>query len=565
LTTRDGPAHQSTVAIHTDVLVIGSGIAGLSAALECATWADVVVVTKDRLPEGSSRYAQGGIASVWSPEDSFEAHAEDTMAAGAGLCRPDVVDTVVREGPARVRDLIARGVTFDAGANGDQYDLGREGGHSRRRILHALDATGHEIMRVLGDAARAAPRLRVVENHVAIDLLLSRDGNTATCWGAYVLDRAAGRVRRIVARATLLCTGGSGKVYLYTSNPDVATGDGLAMAYRAGASIANMEFFQFHPTCLYHPAAKSFLLTEALRGEGAVLRRPDGERFMPAYHPDAELAPRDVVARAIDSEMKMHGFDSVYLDISHRDEAWVRERFPTVHARCAELGMDLARQPVPVVPAAHYQCGGVLTNVHAETTLPRLYAAGEVACTGLHGANRLASNSLLEALVFAHRAAQRLAVVLAHDTRAAPEIAPWDPGTATDSTESVVVSQDWDEIRRFMWNYVGIVRSDRRLERARQRIRLLQDEIRAYYWNVLPTSDLIELRNIATVAELIIYGARSRRESRGLHTTVDHPLPSDALRHETVLRIGEGGVPEIQPPRAWPSVPAARDPNASPD
>jgi L-aspartate oxidase len=551
LTHHDGRAHQSTVAIQTDVLVIGSGIAGLSAALECARWANVVVVTKDRLPEGSSRYAQGGIASVWSPEDSFEAHAEDTIAAGAGLCRADVVDTVVREGPARVRELIELGVTFDAGANGDQYDLGREGGHSRRRILHALDATGHEIMRVLGDAARASPRLQVVENHVAIDLLLSRDGGTPTCWGAYVLDRHAGEVRRIVARATLLATGGSGKVYLYTSNPDVATGDGLAMAYRAGASIANMEFFQFHPTCLYHPAAKSFLLTEALRGEGALLRRPDGERFMPAYHADAELAPRDVVARAIDSEMKVHGFDCVYLDISHRDAAWVRERFPTVHARCAELGMDLAHEPVPVVPAAHYQCGGVVTNLQAETSLARLYAAGEVACTGLHGANRLASNSLLEALVFAHRAALRLADVLARDTVPLPEVAPWDPGAARDSTETVVVSQDWDEIRRFMWNYVGIMRSDRRLERARQRIRLLQDEIRAYYWNVLPTGDLIELRNIATVAELIIYSARSRRESRGLHTTVDHPERVDTQRHETVLRLGDDGLPELLPPGTW--------------
>jgi L-aspartate oxidase len=473
------------------------------------------------------------------------------VAAGAGLCRTDVVDTVVREGPARVRELIERGVTFDAGTNGDQYDLGREGGHSRRRILHSLDATGHEIMRVLVDAARATPRLQVIENHVAIDLLVSREGADPTCWGAYVLDRAAGTVRRIVARATVLATGGSGKVYLYTSNPDVATGDGLAMAYRAGAAIANMEFFQFHPTCLYHPAAKSFLLTEALRGEGAVLRRPDGKRFMPAHHPAAELAPRDIVARAIDSEMKVHGFDCVYLDISHRDAAWVRERFPTVHARCAEFGIDLARQPVPVVPAAHYQCGGVVTNLDAETSLARLWAAGEVACTGLHGANRLASNSLLEALVFAHRAAERLAEVLGRDAATPPEVARWDPGTATDSTETVVVSQNWDEIRRFMWNYVGIVRSDRRLERARQRIRLLQDEIRAYYWNVLPTGDLIELRNIATVAELIIYSARSRRESRGLHTTVDHPAASEAQRHETVLRIGEGGVPETLPPGTW--------------
>ena len=544
--------HHTAVPTSTGVLIIGSGVAGLSAALHCARFADVLVVTKDRMPEGSSWYAQGGIASVWSTEDSFEAHIEDTVRAGAGLCRRPVVERVVRDGPARVRELIDLGVSFDTRDDGGEaaYDLGREGGHSKRRILHTVDATGHEVMRALETAVRRTPRIRIVENHVAIDLLLDRHADTPECWGVYVLDKTTGTVHRFVAPATLLCTGGSGKVYLYTSNPDVATGDGLAMAYRAGATIGNMEFFQFHPTCLYHPAAKSFLLTEALRGEGAVLRRPNGERFMPAYHPDAELAPRDIVARAIDTEMKTHGFDCVYLDISHRDATWIRERFPTIHARCLDFGLDLGTEPVPVVPAAHYQCGGVMTDIDGRTNVPRLFALGEVACTGLHGANRLASNSLLEALVFAERAARRLAATMTDHTAPPPSLPRWDPGGATSSTESVVVSQDWDEIRRFMWNYVGIVRSDRRLERARLRIRLVQEEIRAYYWNVLPTADLIELRNIATVAELILYSARSRRESRGLHTTADHPEPQPSAQHDTVVRVGARGIPTLLPSTA---------------
>jgi L-aspartate oxidase len=537
----------------TEVLIVGSGIAGLSAALRCARFADVVVVTKDRVPEGSTRYAQGGIASVWSPDDSFDAHIEDTTVAGAGLCRPEAVEVVVREGPDRVRDLIALGAVFDSQTlAGEQvYDLGREGGHSKRRILHALDATGHEVMRALIAAARREPRIRIVENHLAIDLLIERHKTGAHCWGAYVLDRDTGTVHRFCAAVTLLCTGGSGKVYLYTSNPDVATGDGLAMAYRAGAHIANMEFFQFHPTCLYHPQAKSFLLTEALRGEGARLLRPDGGAFMRDYHPDAELAPRDVVARAIDSEMKRHGFDHVWLDISHRPADWIRRRFPTVYEGCLAYGIDITSGPAPVVPAAHYQCGGVATDLHAQTSIPGLFAAGEVACTGLHGANRLASNSLLEAIVFAARCAQAIDSTFASGRAPVPEASPWETGAAVDSTESVVVSQNWDEIRRFMWNYVGIVRSTRRLERARKRIRLLQDEIRAYYWDVLPTADLIELRNIATVAELIIYSALGRHESRGLHTTVDYPASRPDLRTDTVLAVGEDGIPAAQPRGAW--------------
>ena len=538
--------------VEGDLLVIGSGIAGLTCALECARHARVVLVTKDRLPESSSQYAQGGIASVWSPEDSFESHIDDTLAAGAGLCRREVVETVVREGPAGVRRLIALGANFDVRGDPEEreYDLGQEGGHSRRRILHALDATGHEIIRALTEAVRGEPSITVHENALAVDLLVDRDGANPACWGAYVLDRDTRRVHRFLARATFLCSGGAGKVYLYTSNPDVATGDGVAMAYRAGAPVANMEFFQFHPTCLYHPAAKSFLLTEALRGEGAILRRPDGEPFMARYDERAELAPRDVVARAIDNEMKVHGFECVYLDISHRDADWIRRRFPTVYERCLQFGFDLGRQPVPAVPAAHYSCGGVVTDVHGRTAIERLYACGEVACTGLHGANRLASNSLLEALVFGRRAAAHALDALATDRHQPPVIPPWDPGRATDSDESVVVAQNWDEIRRFMWNYVGIVRTDRRLARARERITLLLNEIREYYWDFLLTSDLAELRNIATVAELIITCAASRRESRGLHSTIDHPHIEAAWAHDTVVRRRDGERPALLVQRA---------------
>ena len=531
----------------SDVLVIGSGIAGLTCALECARFGSVTLLTKDRLPESSSSYAQGGIASVWSPTDSFESHAADTLAAGAGLCHPEVVETVVREGPQRVRDLIALGTHFDLRGDPEdrEYDLGQEGGHSQRRILHASDATGREIIRALGEAVRATPGIVVLENHLALDLLIDRTGREPACWGAYVFDKATRRVHRHVARATVLCTGGAGKVYLYTSNPDVATGDGVALGYRAGAPVANMEFFQFHPTCLYHPAAKSFLLTEALRGEGALLLRPDGERFMPRYHPRAELAPRDIVARAIDSEMKVHGFECVYLDISHREPDWIHRRFPTVYERCLQFGFDLSKGPVPVVPAAHYSCGGLVTDLDARTGVARLYAAGEVACTGLHGANRLASNSLLEALVFAHRASAHMKQTLAGDPTRPPAIAPWDPGRAVESEESVVVAQNWDESRRFMWNYVGIVRSDRRLARARNRITLLQEEIRAYYWDFLITSDLVELRNLATVAELIIACASARRESRGLHYTIDHPEPSPGTPRDTVVRREPSGAPHL--------------------
>jgi L-aspartate oxidase len=523
--------------VESDTLVIGGGIAGLCFALKAAARGTVTVLTKDRLPESNTAYAQGGIASVWSPQDSFDAHVEDTLDAGAGLCHRDVVELVVREGPDRIRELIALGTSFSTRADQEdrEYDLGREGGHSHRRILHASDATGREIVRALIAAVRREPRIQVMENHIAIDLVLDGSPEPA-CWGAYVLDRASDEVKTFVARASVLATGGAGKVYLYTSNPDIATGDGLAMACRAGATIANMEFFQFHPTCLYHPQAKSFLLTEALRGEGAILRLPDGTPFMKRYDTRAELSPRDIVSRAIDHEMKVHGYEHVYLDISHRDPEFVRRRFPTIDRRCRELGLDMTKQPLPVVPAAHYGCGGVVTDAFARTTIPRLYACGEVAMTGLHGANRLASNSLLEALIFADRASRDVAESLVADTKRPPEIPAWDPGGAVDSDESVVVTQNWDEIRRLMWNYVGIVRTNRRLTRARKRIRMLQDEIQEYYWNFLVTSDLVELRNIALVAELIIESAIARRESRGLHYNRDTPERDDAhWRRDTLL------------------------------
>jgi L-aspartate oxidase len=525
----------------SDYLVIGSGLAGLRFAFEAAKHGSVTVLSKDRLPEASSNYAQGGIASVWSPDDSFDSHAHDTEEAGAGLCHSDIVDLVVHEGPDRVREMIALGTRFTLRPDADDaydLDLGLEGGHSKRRILHALDATGHEMMRALDEAVEKVPAIQILERHLAIDLLIaSKLGlpGPERCWGAYVLDVESGRVDTFRARVTLLATGGAGKVYLYTSNPDIATGDGVAMAFRAGVPIGNMEFIQFHPTCLYHPRAKSFLLTEALRGEGGILRRPDGTPFMKSYDPRAELAPRDVVSRAIDEEMKRHGFDNVFLDVSHLPADFLEERFPTILARCRSFAIDPVVEPIPVVPAAHYTCGGVVVDRDGRTGLEGLYAAGEVAMTGLHGANRLASNSLLEALVFGRRAALDAAHVLAA-SGPPPAVREWNPGHAHPSGESVVVNQNWEEIRRFMWNFVGIVRSDRLLMRARARIDLLLGEIQRYYWDVLPTADLIELRNIATVADLIIASALNRRESRGLHSNLDCPERDDVRgRRDTVL------------------------------
>ena len=512
-----------------DYIVVGSGIAGLTFALKVAPHGRVALITKRDLAEANTQYAQGGIAAVTKPTDSFELHVADTLRAGAGLCREDVARAIVEEGPARVQELIDLGMEFTRGdsisADGERfYSLGKEGGHSKRRVLHAKDATGREVMRALLAAIERAPNISVFEDHLAIDLIttakLGRGGDNR-CVGAYVLDRASGAVKTFAAPVTVLATGGCGKVYLYTSNPDVATGDGLAMAYRAGVPVANMEFVQFHPTCLYHPKAKSFLVSEALRGEGAVLRDLNGNSFMEEVHPMASLAPRDIVARAIDSVMKRSGADHVVLDITHKPARFIIDRFPMIYATCQDFGIDITKEPIPVVPAAHYQCGGVMADVDGRTKLPGLFAVGEVASTGLHGANRLASNSLLEGLVCAHRAARSvIAEALELDDVRIPA---WQSGDATDPDELVVVSHNWDEIRRCMWDYVGIVRTNKRLLRARKRIENLREEIRQYYWDFKVTADLLELRNIALVAELIINSALQRPESRGLHYNLDCP------------------------------------------
>ncbi|MGD8858742.1 MAG: L-aspartate oxidase [Myxococcales bacterium] len=540
--------------IRCDYLVIGSGVAGLSLALELAADAEVVVVTKREVDESATAYAQGGIAAVLDPADSFDGHVRDTLEAGRGLSHPDVVEMVVRDGPDRVRNLIAMGASFSRVGGSDhpsaELDLTREGGHSARRVVHASDVTGREVQRAMHHAVDENPRIRVLDQHMAIDLIdLARHGGEQRVAGAYVLDHGTGSVHTIVARATVLATGGAGKVYLYTSNPDVATGDGVAMAYRVGARIANMEFFQFHPTCLFHPRAKSFLISEALRGEGGILRLQDGTAFMQHHHERADLAPRDVVARAIDYELKKRGDDCVLLDMSARTPDYLRERFPNIHARCMEFGVDMTRDPIPVVPAAHYMCGGVVVDVDGKTSMPGLWAVGETTCSGLHGANRLASNSLLEGLVYGRRAARSIRA----DPPPPPTIDPpgWDIGSAAASDEAVVVSNNWDELRRCMWNYVGIVRSNKRLERAARRIALLKEEIREYYWKHLVTLDLLELRNIADLAELIVRCARFRQESRGLHYTLDYPELDDAHF------LGDSVLQRDEDPGLRPMIPAS--------
>ncbi len=528
---------------------MGSGLAGLGYALKVADFATVNLITKREISETSTRMAQGGIAAVLGADDRFEFHIQDTLTTGEGLSHPEIVELVVRQGPACIQELVSLGAQFDTGTD-NHFDLGREGGHSHRRIIHAHDMTGAEVERILVEKVLAHPNIKVYEHHMGVNLITEervvRRGTSvvnreATCLGAYVLNCKTGEVDTFLAAMTLLATGGAGKVYLYTSNPDIATGDGVAMAYRAGAVIGNMEFVQFHPTCLYHPAAKNFLISEALRGEGAVLRDHSGRAFMADYHPLKDLAPRDTVAQAIDSELKKSGAECVYLDISHRPADFIISRFPNIHQKCLEFGFDMTKEPIPVVPAAHYMCGGVVVDAWGRTSISNLFAVGEVSMTGLHGANRLASNSLLEALVFSKQAAMATREALPQtpipSVAAVPE---WNPGGATDSDEAVVVSHNWDEIRRMMWNYVGIVRSDRRLARAQHRIDLIKQEINEYYWNFLITSDLLELRNIATVADLIIRMALSRKESRGLHFTRDYPRRDDVNFKRDTLMTAEG-------------------------
>ncbi len=525
-----------------DFLVLGSGLAGLNAAIRLAPHGKVVVVTKRQLGDSATSYAQGGIASVWSGDDSVEAHAKDTIEAGAGLCQEGAVESILSAGPGAVQQLIDWGTQFDR--DGGEYDLTREGGHSARRILHAQDVTGREIHRALRVKAVAADQhMLSLCDHIAIDLLMTAKFGIKgenRCIGAYILNTRTGVVETVRARATLLATGGAGKVYIYTSNPDVSTGDGVAMAYRAGAQVANMEFLQFHPTCLFHPRAKSFLISEALRGEGGILRRADGTAFMQGVHPLADLAPRDIVARAIDKEMKRSGDEFVTLDMTHHDPAFIAGRFPNIHTACLALGIDMTQTPIPVVPAAHYMCGGVETDLQGATTVSGLWAAGESAYTGLHGANRLASNSLLEAAVMSARAAESM-VALSNNSPH-PSIPSWDPGHAGDPDEAVVVSHNWDELRRTMWNYVSIVRSDKRLQRARNRVQLLKEEVEAYYWDFKLTHDLIELRNLLVVAELIVESAANRRESRGLHFNIDTPERKKSWQRPTRMRRGEAGI-----------------------
>ncbi len=530
-----------------EFLVIGGGIAGLGYALEVAELGRVAVIAKRELGDAATAYAQGGIAAVWQAPDSFDAHIDDTMQAGAGLNDAEAVEICVRNGPEQIRRLIDLGVSFTRREEvPGGYDLGREGGHSRRRVLHAGDVTGRALHDALLAQVRAHPRIELFPGFMAIDLISDAKlgGDSGRVLGAYALETGSGQIHTFEAQVVMLATGGAGKVYLYTSNPDVASGDGLAMAYRAGARLANLEFVQFHPTCLFHPEAKNFLISEALRGEGAVLRLPAGERFMDRYDPRAELAPRDVVARAIDAEIKSRGLDHVLLDATGLEPAFLRERFPSIHDACLGWGFDLTAEPVPVVPAAHYFCGGVRTDLWGRTDLPGLFACGETAHTGVHGANRLASNSLLEAAVFASRAASVASRALEEGkaARRAP-VPPWDPGRAVDSDEAVMVTHNWDEIRRCMWNYVGIVRSDKRLRRAERRIHLIRDEIQQYYWDFRLTGDLIELRNLAVVAQLVVHCAQLRRESRGLHFNLDCPDPDALWLRDTTVRRGADGEP----------------------
>jgi len=533
--------------IFRDFLVAGSGIAGLTYAIKVAEHGQVALITKDELEESATRYAQGGIAAVMAKDDSCDLHVLDTLTAGRGLCKEDVVRRIIKDGPASVRELIDLGTRFTRSSE-KKYHLSREGGHSKDRILHAGDLTGWEIERALVESVRSNPNIEIFTHHMAIDLITKAQldatvepGSDADeALGLYVLEESSGEVKTFLGKTILLATGGAGKAYIYTSNPDTATGDGVAMAYRAGAKMANMEFFQFHPTCLFHPRAKSFLISETVRGEGGILRLANGDTFMEAYHPLGCLAPRDVVARAIDHEMKKSGDECVYLDVTHIEGYRSRERFPHIYQTCLSFGFDMTKEPIPVVPAAHYMCGGVAVNIDGQASIHRLFASGEVCNSGLHGANRLASNSLLEGLVLSKHAAAK-AVEQAKNSgsieKLHQQVPDWDSGKAVDSDELVVVSHNWDEVRRLMWNYVGIVRTNKRLYRAQRRIEQLLDEIKEYYWSFNITRDTLELRNIAVTAQLIIQGALLRKESRGLHFNLDYPEADDKnYAKDTVLQ-----------------------------
>ncbi len=536
----------------TDFLVIGSGISGLSFAIKAARLGSVTIITKKARVDTATNLAQGGIAAVLSPNDSFALHIEDTLRSGAGLCHEDIVKLVVETGPARIEELIRLGVQFQSEAGDPSHlDLGKEGGHSTRRIAHAMDFTGRKIEEGLLAQVAANPNITVLENHLAVDLLVSsktgtpyqpHDSFSDQCLGAYVFDRETGRIDTYQAKVTVLCTGGTGKVYLYTTNPDIATGDGIAMAYRAGGRVGNLEFVQFHPTCLYHPQVKNFLISEAVRGEGGRLIDQYGKPFMHKYDARGDLATRDTVARAIDSEMKASGDDCVYLDITHQPAEFLKKRFPTIYNKCLSLGIDMTKAPIPVVPAAHYMCGGVVTDQWGRTNIEGLFAFGETACTGLHGGNRLASNSLLEAVVFAHQAyleCEREWPDLREATL--PEVAEWSAGEAQRIEENVLVSHNWDQIRRLMWNYVGIVRTEKRLALVQERLRAIAGEVNQHYRDYILTPDLIELRNIAQVAELIVRCACIRKESRGLHYLVDFPKSDDAhWKKDTIIRRQDG-------------------------
>ena len=536
----------------TDFLVIGSGISGLSYAIKAARLGSVTIVTKKAKVDTATNLAQGGIAAVLSPEDSFALHIEDTLRSGAGLCHEDIVKLVVETGPDRIEELIRLGVQFQSEAGDPSHlDLGKEGGHSARRIAHAMDLTGRKIEEGLLAQVAANPKITVLENHLAVDLLVSsktgtpyqpHDSFSDQCLGAYVFDREIGRIDTYQAKVTVLCTGGTGKVYLYTTNPDIATGDGIAMAYRAGARVGNLEFVQFHPTCLYHPQVKNFLISEAVRGEGGRLIDQRGHAFMHKYDARGDLATRDTVARAIDSEMKASGDDCVYLDITHQPAEFLKKRFPTIYTKCLSLGIDMTKVPIPVVPAAHYMCGGVVTDRWGRTNIEGLFAFGETACTGLHGGNRLASNSLLEAVVFAHQAFLECEREWPELRQAAlPEVAEWSAGAAQRIEENVLVSHNWDQIRRLMWNYVGIVRTEKRLALVQERLRAIASEVNQHYRDYILTPDLIELRNIAQVAELIVRCACLRKESRGLHYLVDFPKPDDVhWKKDTILQRQDG-------------------------